>query len=133
MNNTAVLQHLDDAIAELTAQLAALQEARSVLTGETESAPRRGRPKKVAADPVPAKTKAGRRKMSPETIEKMRASQAKRWAKKRAAEKKAAKESAKPAPKAKGKVKSARKPKAKATPKSPKPTRVSLLRAKSGE
>ena len=84
------LEHIDSEIAKLDSQLKGLQQARSVLAGESETASaaapvkgRRGRPKgsknaaSVAAPAVVAKAK---RKLSPEGRKAIAEAMKKRWA-----------------------------------------------------
>lgn len=78
-------------LAEIDAQIAKLQQARALLSGDAPAAVRRGpgRPKGGTSAAAPAKAakksakKAGRRTLSPEARKRIADAQKKRWAESR--------------------------------------------------
>ncbi len=77
-------------ISEIDSQIAKLQQARTLLLGETAPKPGRGRPKKIAAAvaavaPVAPKAPNGRKKrnLSTEARKRIADAQKKRWAERR--------------------------------------------------
>lgn len=77
-------------IAEIDAQIEKLQQARNLIQGSNGDAPavdkpRRGRPRKDAAQAAPTTTKksAGKRSLSPEARKRIADAQKRRWAERR--------------------------------------------------
>jgi hypothetical protein len=68
-----------DILSSIDAEIARLREARAILTGSSDSTPKRGpgRPPNGAEKTAP---KAGKRVLSPEARERIAAAQRKRWA-----------------------------------------------------
>jgi hypothetical protein len=80
---------LNDILAEIDAEIAHLQQAKSLLTGSAAPAAKRGRPKKNAQAAPSAKPAKKKRNLSPEGRARIAEAVKRRWAAQKAKQKKA--------------------------------------------
>jgi len=81
---------LKDILAQIDAEIARLQQAKSLLAASEVSiapAPRRGRPKKYAELPAPTKATKKKRNLSPEGRARIAEAVKRRWASQKAKQK----------------------------------------------
>ncbi len=75
---------LENIVAQIDAEIALLQQARSLLAASGIPAVRRGRPKKNVEAPVPSKPAKKKRNLTPEGRARIAEAVKRRWAKQKA-------------------------------------------------